>query len=127
MAKNMKEKTRKIRENKDIRPRACAKHVRISPYKVRPVLDLIRGKDYVEAVAILENTPKSACEYILKVLKSAGANAEFKNMTKENMFVAKCYADQGITMKRVQPVSKGRAYSILKRSSHITVVLDAKA
>lgn len=127
MAKNLKEKTRKIRENKDLRPRAVAKHVRISPYKVRPVLDLIRGKGYVEAVAILENLSKAASEPVLKVLKSAGANAEFKNMSKENMFVAACYADQGITLKRVQPVSKGRAYSILKRSSHITVVLDAKA
>lgn len=127
MAKNLKEKTRKIRENKDLRPQATAKHVRISPFKVRPVLALIRGKNYVEAVAILENTSKSACEPILKVLKSAGANAEFKNMSKENMYVAECYANQGITMKRVMPRAQGRAFSILKRSSHITVVLDAKA
>ena len=128
MAKNMREKTARIAENKDRRPRAVAKHVRISPYKVRIVLDIIRGKGYREALAILENTPKAASEPIKKVLMSAGANAENNlGMSKDNLFVAACYADQGPTLKRVQPVSKGRAYRILKRTSHITVVLDAKA
>lgn len=128
MAKNMREKTARIAENKDRRPYAVAKDVRISPYKVRIVLDLIRGKGYKEAVAILENTPKAACEPVKKVLMSAGANAEHNlGMNKDNLFVAKTYADQGPTLKRVQPVSKGRAYRILKRTSHITVVLDAKA
>ena len=128
MAKNMKEKTARIAENKDRRPRAVAKHVRISPYKVRIVLDIIRGKGYREAVAILENTPKSACEPVRKVLMSAAANAEHNlGMSKDNLFVAACFADQGPTLKRVRPVSKGRAYRILKRTSHITVVLDAKA
>ena len=128
MAKNMKEKTARIAENKDRRPRAVAKHVRISPYKVRIVLDIIRGKGYKEAVAILENTPKSACEPVRKVLMSAAANAEHNlGMSKDNLFVAACFADQGPTLKRVRPVSKGRAYRILKRTSHITVVLDAKA
>lgn len=128
MAKNLKEKTAKIAEKKDRRPRAIAKHVRISPYKVRIVLDIIRGKGYREAVAILENTPKSASEPIKKVLMSAAANAENNlGMNKDNLFVAACFADQGPTLKRVQPVSKGRAYRILKRTSHITVVLDAKA
>ncbi|MBQ7339483.1 MAG: 50S ribosomal protein L22 [Clostridia bacterium] len=127
MAKNLREKTARIAENKDRRPRAIAKHVRISPYKVRIVLDIIRGKSYREALAILENTPKSASEPIRKVLMSAGANAENNlGMSKDNLFVAACYADQGPTLKRVQPVSKGRAYRILKRTSHITVVLDAK-
>lgn len=128
MAKNMKEKAARIAENKDRRPRAVAKHVRISPYKVRIVLDIIRGKGYREAVAILENTPKSACEPVRKVLMSAAANAEHNlGMSKDNLFVAACYADQGPTLKRVRPVSKGRAYRILKRTSHITVVLDARA
>ena len=128
MAKNLREKTARIAENKDRRPRAIAKHVRISPYKVRIVLDIIRGKSYREALAILENTPKSASEPIRKVLMSAGANAENNlGMSKDNLFVAACYADQGPTLKRVQPVSKGRAYRILKRTSHITVILDAKA
>ena len=128
MAKNLREKTARIAENKDKRPFAVAKHVRISPYKVRIVLDVIRGKSFREAVAILENTPKSASDPIRKVLMSAGANAENNlGLSKDNLFVAECYADQGPTLKRVQPVSKGRAYRILKRTSHIAVVLDAKA
>lgn len=128
MAKNLREKTARIAENRDKRPYAVAKHVRISPYKVRIVLDVIRGKGYREAVAILENTPKAASDPVRKVLMSAAANAENNlGMSKDNLFVAECYADQGPTMKRVQPVSKGRAYRILKRTSHITVVLDAKA
>ncbi len=128
MAKNMKEKTARIAENKDRRPRAVAKHIRISPYKVRIVLDIIRGKNYAEAVAILENTPKSASEPVKKVLMSAAANAEHNlGMSKDNLFVAACFADQGPTLKRVMPRAQGRAFRILKRTSHITVVLDAKA
>ena len=128
MATRMKLKTARIAENKDRRPKAVAKYIRISPYKVRIVLDIIRGKSYREAVAILENTPKSACLPIKKVLMSAAANAENNlGMSKDDLFVAACYADQGPTLKRVRPVSKGRAYRILKRTSHITVVLDAKA
>ena len=127
MAKNLREKTAKIAENKDRRPKAVARYVRISPYKVRIVLDIIRGKGYREAVAILENTPKSASEPIKKVLMSAAANAENNlGLSKDNLYVAACFADQGPTLKRVRPVSKGRAYRILKRTSHITVILDAK-
>ena len=128
MAKNMKEKAARIAENKDRRPKAVAKHVRISPYKVRIVLDIIRGKGYKEAVAILENTPKAASEPIKKVLMSAAANAEHNlGMDKDNLFVAKAFADQGPTLKRVMPRAQGRAFRILKRTSHITIVLDAKA
>lgn len=128
MAKNLREKTAKIAENKDRRPKAVAKHVRISPYKVRIVLDIIRGKGYREAVAILENTPKAASEPVKKVLMSAAANAENNlGMSKDNLYVAACFADQGPTLKRVMPRAQGRAFRILKRTSHITVVLDAKA
>ena len=128
MAKNQKLKALRIKENKDTRPKAIAKHVRMSPYKVRIILDLIRGKNYVEALAILENTPKSASEPIRKVLMSAGANAEHNlGMSKDNLYVAACYADQGPTLKRVMPRAQGRAFRILKRTSHITVVLDARA
>ena len=128
MAKNLREKTAKIAENKDRRPKAVAKHVRISPYKVRIVLDIIRGKGYKEAVAILENMPKAASDPIKKVLMSAAANAEHNlGMDKDNLFVAKAYADQGPTLKRVMPRAQGRAFRILKRTSHITIVLDAKA
>ncbi len=128
MAKNLREKTARIAENKDRRPKAVAKHVRISPYKVRIVLDIIRGKGYREAVAILENTPKAASEPVKKVLMSAAANAENNlGMSKDNLYVAACFADQGPTLKRVMPRAQGRAFRILKRTSHITVVLDAKA
>ena len=128
MAKNMKEKAARIAENKDRRPHAVAKHVRISPYKVRIVLDVIRGKSYEQAKAILENTPKAASDPVKKVLMSAAANAENNlGMSKYNLFVAEAYADQGPTLKRVMPRAQGRAFRILKRTSHITIVLDAKA
>ena len=128
MAKNQREKTARIAENKDRRPRAVAKHVRISPYKVRVVLDIVRGKSVREAVAILENTPNSASEPVKKVIMSAAANAEHNlGMNRDNLYVAACYADQGPTLKRVMPRAQGRAFRILKRTSHITVVLDAKA
>ncbi len=128
MAKNQREKAARIAENKDRRPRAVAKHVRISPYKVRIVLDIIRGKGYKEAVAILENTPKAASLPVKKVLMSAAANAENNlGYSKDNLYVAACYADQGPTLKRVMPRAQGRAFRILKRTSHITVVLDARA
>ena len=96
MAKNMKLKTQRIEENKDRRPRAVAKYVRISPYKVRVVLDLIRNKNVNEAVAILENVNKAAAEPIRKVVLSAAANAEHNlNMNPADLKVAVCYADQG--------------------------------
>lgn len=127
MAKNMKLKTQRIEENKDKRPRAVAKYIRISPYKVRVVLDVIRGKKVDEAIAILENVNKAGAEPIKKAVQSAAANAEHNlSMNPHDLFVAECYADQGPTLKRMQPMSKGRGYRILKRTSHITVVLDAR-
>ena len=126
MAGNTKKKTKKIQENKDNRPRAVAKYIRISPFKVRAILDLIRGKDLTEALAIVENAPKSSSLPIKKALMSAAANAEYKAMNRADLFVAVCKADAGPTLKRVQPRAQGRAFSILKRTSHITVVLDIK-
>lgn len=126
MAKNIKEKALKRQETSDQRPRAVAKYIRMSPYKVRIVLDLIRGKQVDEAVAILEHTPKSASDPIRKAVLSAAANAEHnKGMSKNDLFIAACYADQGPTLKRVRPRAQGRAFRILKKTSHITVVLDA--
>ncbi len=126
MAGNTKKKALRIQENKDRRPRAVARYVRISPYKVRVVLDLIRNKNVNEAVAILENTSKAGAEPIRKAVLSAAANAEHNlNMNRDDLVVAECFADMGPTLKRMQPVSKGRGYRILKRTSHITVVLDA--
>ncbi|MBO6263605.1 MAG: 50S ribosomal protein L22 [Clostridia bacterium] len=126
MAKNMKLKTQRIEENKDKRPRAVAKYIRISPFKVRVVLDLIRGKSVDEAVAILENVSKAGAEPVKKVVMSAAANAEHNlQMNPSDLKVAEAYADQGPTLKRMTPMSKGRGYRILKRTSHITVILDA--
>lgn len=128
MAKRMKEKAAKIAENKDARARACAKYVRISPYKVRVVLDLVRGKAVKEAVAVLENCTKAGALPVKKVLQSAAANAEHNlGMNADDLFVAECYADMGPTLKRMQPMAHGRGFRILKRTSHITVILDAKA
>ena len=107
--------------------RAVLKSARISPRKVKIVLDLIRGKDYDVAMATVKHTPKAASEYLEKLLKSAAANAENNhNMDKNNLYVAECYANQGPTMKRVRPRAQGRAYRILKRMSNITIVLDEK-
>ena len=125
MAGNPKKKTLRLQENKDKRPRAVAKYVRISPFKVRVVLDLIRNRKVDEAVAILSNASKAGAEPIRKVVESAAANAEHNlGMNRADLVVAECYADMGPTLKRMQPVSKGRGYRILKRTSHITVVLD---
>lgn len=112
-------------ENADRRPHACAKYIRISPYKVRAVLDMIRGKSYREAVGILENLNKSSSLPVLKVVKSAGANAENNlSMNTDELYVAECFADQGPTLKRYMPKAHGRAGGLLKRTSHITVILD---
>ena len=128
MAKNMKLKTQRIEENKDKRARATAKFIRISPYKVRVVLDNIRGKSVNDAIAILENTSKAGALPIKKVVLSATANAEHNlGMNRDDLKVAVCYADQGPTLKRMRPMAHGRAFRILKRTSHITIILDVIA
>lgn len=125
MAGNMKKRAAKRAETADKRPHACAKYIRISPYKVRVVLDIIRGKGVREAVAILDNCNKAGAEPIKKVVLSAAANAEHNlNMNVNDLKVAECYADMGPSLKRMRPVCKGRGYRILKRTSHITVILD---
>ena len=127
MATRMKEKAQRVEELREKRPHATAKHVRIAPDKVRIVLALIRGRSVAEAMAILQATPKAASEQVFKVLNSAAANAEHNNgLSVDDLFVAEAYADVGPTLKRYQPVSKGRAHHILKRTSHITVILDTK-
>ena len=124
MAKRIKEKAAKRAEQRDMRPRAVARYVRISSRKVRIVIDLIRGKQVSEALAILKFTPKSASPVVEKLLKSAIANAEYKGLNKDDLYVAEVYADQGPTLKRMMPRAKGSGAMILKRSSHITVILD---
>ncbi|MDD6483854.1 MAG: 50S ribosomal protein L22 [Clostridiales bacterium] len=104
--------------------RAILKYARISPRKVKIVLDLIRNKPANVAMAILDNTPKSASEYLKKLLASAIANAENNNgMDKNKLYVAQCFATPGPTLKRIQPHAQGRAFKILKRTSHITLVV----
>ena len=100
--------------------------VRISPRKVKIVLDLIRGKDTDEAEAILKYTPKAACEVVGKLLKSAVANAENKDMDVDNLFVKECKVDQGPTLKRMRPRAQGRGFRINKKTSHISLVLEEK-
>ena len=107
--------------------RAVLRTARIAPRKVEIVLNLIRGKDLDMALAIVKHTPKAACEYLEKLLASAAANAENNfNMDKRNLYVAECFVCPGPVMKRIMPRAKGRAYRILKRTSHITVVLKEK-
>ncbi len=128
MAKNTREKAKKIAENKDRRPYATARHIRMSPYKVRRALALIRGKSVNEASAILAYADIVSAEPVRKVLLSAAANAEHNfGMDRGDLVVAEAFADQGPTLKRMNPVSKGRAHSILKRTSHITVILDVQS
>ena len=107
--------------------RATLRYARISPRKVGIVMDLIRNKPLDEALAILQSTPKAACEPLLKLVNSAAANAENNfNMDRNSLYVAECYVCPGPTLKRIMPRDHGRAYRILKRTSHMTVVLKEK-
>lgn len=125
MAKRMREKKADRLANKDKRPRAVASFVRISPSKVARVLDVIRGKKYSDALAILEITPHYSGDEVKAVLNSAAANAEHNlGMNKDELIVSECYAGSGSTLKRMMPRAKGRGVRILKRTTHITVVLD---
>ena len=107
--------------------KAVAKYVRIAPRKVRVVMDLIRGKNVAEAFAILKFTPKVGADAIEKVLKSAVANAENNfDMNVDNLYVSSAFVDQGPTLKRIHPRSRGQAFKILKRTSHVTVVVEER-
>ncbi len=107
--------------------KAIAKTVRIAPRKVRLVVDLIRGKQVGEAVAILQLTPKAASPVVEKVLKSAIANAEHNyELDVNNLVVSEIFVDEGPTLKRFRPRAMGRASAINKRTSHITVVVSEK-
>lgn len=125
MATRVKEKAAARKANADKRPHATAKYVRISPRKVKIVLDLIRGKSADEALAILMYTPKAAAPVVEKVVASAVANAENNlGMSRDSLYVAETFANEGPTLKRYWARSHGRADQILKRTSHITVILD---
>ncbi|MCG1023882.1 50S ribosomal protein L22 [Sutcliffiella horikoshii] len=107
--------------------KAVANTVRIAPRKARLVMDLIRGKQVGEAVAILKLTPKAASPVIEKVLKSAIANAEHNfEMDANSLVVTEAYVNEGPTLKRFRPRAMGRASQINKRTSHITIVVSEK-
>ncbi len=128
MSVKSKLRTEKRNETKDTRPKAVVRHIRISPDKVRIVINLIRGKSYEEAITILKGTPRSASPVLVKLLDSCAANAEHNNhLSKKNLYIAEIFADQGATLKRMMPRAKGRGVRINKKTSHITVVMDSRA
>ena len=129
MAKGHRSQIKKERniQNKDTRPKAHAKFVRVSDTKARIVLEQIKDKDINTATALLAYSPRYAAEVIGKILKSAVANAENNlGMDTSKLFVEEVIANQGPTMKRIRPKAKGRAYKILKRTSHISIILNER-
>ncbi|MBS6444714.1 MAG: 50S ribosomal protein L22 [Ruminococcus sp.] len=107
--------------------KAHLRNARIAPRKVQIVLDLIRGKDIDVAMATLKHTPKAACEDLQKLLKSAIANAENNfGLDTDKLYVSECFVCPGPIMKRIMPRAQGRAYRILKRTSHITLVVKER-
>ena len=127
MASNTQKKAQAHMAARDTRPAAHAKYVRITSSKVRIVVDLIRGKKVDDALAILQFTPKAAAPIVHKVLTSAIANAVNNNeMDRKTLYVAEVYANPGPTLKRFVARSRGSASPVLKRTSHISVVLDQK-
>ena len=106
--------------------KAVAKYVRISPHKVRQVLDQIRGRSYQEALMILEFLPYSASGPVWQVVHSAAANAQNNyNLDKKKLIIDEIFANEGPKLKRIRPRAQGRAYSILKPTCHITVVVKS--
>ena len=125
MATRMREKAAKKQASKETRPYATARYVRMGSSKAKRVLDVIKGKQYVEASAILDITPSTASMAVKKVLDSAAANAENnKGLSKDELYVVEAYANQGPSFKRVSFRGRGGVDTIIKRTCHITVVLD---
>ncbi|MFC4405006.1 50S ribosomal protein L22 [Gracilibacillus xinjiangensis] len=107
--------------------KAVAKSVRIAPRKVRLVVDLVRGKNVGEAIAILKHTQRGASSVVEKLINSAVANAEHNyEMNPDNLVISEAFVNEGVTLKRFRPRAQGRATQINKRTSHITVVLSEK-
>ena len=108
---------------------ARVRHIRVTPQKARRVVDLIRGKQALEALAILKFAPQGASEPVYKLVASAIANARVKAdaantfLDEQDLYVSRAFVDEGATLKRFQPRAQGRAFRILKRTSHITVVV----
>ena len=107
--------------------RAIAKNVRVTPRKMRLVMDLVRGKNVDEALGILENVNKAASEPVSKLIKSAAANATNNfGFDRENLYIAEIYACDGLRMKRYMPRAKGSASGLVRRTSHITCVVKMR-
>ena len=108
---------------------AKVKHIRVTPMKARRVVNLIRGKQASEAMAILKFAPQAASEPVFKLVQAAVANAKVKAdasntfLNEDDLFVSQAFVDEGTTLKRFQPRAQGRAFQILKRTSHITIVV----
>ncbi|MBW3557804.1 MAG: 50S ribosomal protein L22 [Actinobacteria bacterium] len=114
-----------IKTNERPGTRALARHIRISPYKVREVLDLVRGQHVQRAAEILRFSERDAAFVVGKVLASAVANAEHNDgLDPEELYVSACYADEGVTIKRFRPRARGRAGRIRKRTCHVTVIVS---
>ena len=129
MAKGHRSQIKQTRnkENREMRPHAHHKFARISDRKARIVLEQIKGKGVTEAAAILQYSPRYGAYLIAKVLKSAAANAEENHgLDTSELFVEEAIANQGPTLKRIQPRAKGRAYRINKKMSHITIILNER-
>ena len=106
---------------------AIARHVRMSPLKVRRVVDIVRGLDVTDALAVLKFAPQAASEPVYKVVASAAANAEqTENLRSDQLYISQAFVDEGVTLRRIRPRAKGSASRILKRASHITVVVEPK-
>lgn len=107
---------------------AIARHVRMSPMKVRRVVDLVRGLPVTDALDVLKFAPQAASEPVYKVVASATANAEnTEGLRADELYVSAAFVDEGMTLRRIRPRAKGSASRILKRASHITVVVEPKS
>ncbi|MCR4605168.1 MAG: 50S ribosomal protein L22 [Eubacterium sp.] len=129
MAKGHRTQIKKERnqEQREKRPYAVLKYARMSSQKAEYVLAAIRGKNVIEAQAILEYNPRYASTVIAKLLKSAIANAENNNgLDPETLYVDECFAGKAVTMKRIRPRARGMAYRIEKRTCHITIILNER-
>ena len=128
MAKGHRSQIKRERNaNKDTRPSPKLSYARMSVQKACYVLDAIRGKDVETAIGILTYSPRYASAVIRKLVESAAANGENNNgLSRNNLYVAECFANKAPTMKRIRPRAQGRAYRIEKRTSHITVILDER-
>jgi large subunit ribosomal protein L22 len=124
MATRIREKAEARIKSKDNRPQGIAKYIRISPSKVKFVLNNIRGKKVDEALALMESSPQRVSEVLVKLIKSVIANAEVKGLNRDDLIVKETWVSPGPTMKRIKIRARGRADRILKRSCHITMILD---